>query len=286
MGVWDNPDDIDFESLPNQFVLKVNWGWGQNIIVKDKSKLDIEETKDKLRNWLEPFSNHYYTNFEWKYKNIPPKIICEQFMKDDIFDYLTVYKIFCFSSKPYMFQVILNDRQEDEKVNYYDLNWNKLDIKQQFPNFDFNLKEPHNKNLMIELSEKLSEPFKPFVRIDFFEINNRLYLSEFVFYSDNGCEKFTPNDWDLKLGNLIKLPKEKKIEYDILDRDILIRQASLLEPLYLKYKQSESKSNFYLNKYYKLKNNLFSLFGFLNEDDYITIFILGIKIVIKKSSNM
>ncbi|WP_338420398.1 ATP-grasp fold amidoligase family protein [Brachyspira aalborgi] len=78
IGVWDKVEDIDFNSLPKQFVLKVNWGSGQNIIVKDKSKLNIEETKNKLNGWLKPFSNHYYYSYEWQYKDIEPKIICEK----------------------------------------------------------------------------------------------------------------------------------------------------------------------------------------------------------------
>lgn len=307
LGVWDNPDDINFDSLPNQFVLKVNWGWGQNIIVKDKSKLDIEKTKEQLKIWLDPFSNHYYTNFEWKYKNIPPKIMCEKFLKDDIFDYLTVYKVFCFSGKPYLFQVILNDRAENEQINYYDLNWNKLELKQQFPNFDYNLQKPHNIDLMMELATILSKDFLPFVRVDFFSVNNFLYLSEFVFYSDNGCSKFTPDSWDTILGDMINLPKEKKIEYDTLDRDTLVKQAALLEPLIIRYKELENKIKFKDNiiksKDEEIQNlnknintmmlninwfNCLTLFSISNNKDYIRIIILGIKFtfrVNKKSIN-
>ena len=98
IGVWDKVEDIDFASLPEQFVLKVNWGSGMNIIVKDKSKLDIEDTKKKLKKWINPFSNHYYYSFEYSYKHIEPKIICEKYIEQvdgDLFD----YKLTCFNSK-------------------------------------------------------------------------------------------------------------------------------------------------------------------------------------------
>ena len=313
LGVWDKAEDINFDSLPNQFVLKVNWGWGQNIIVKDKTKLNIEEVKNKLNNWLEPLSNHYYFSFEWKYKNIPSKIICEELLQDDIFDCLTVYKVFCFSGEPYLFQVILDDRTENERINYYDLKWNKLNLKQQFPNFNDELKKPYNINLIINISQILSKDFLPFVRIDFFEANKKLYLSEFVFYSDNGYAAFEPKDWDLKLGNMIKLPKEKKIEYDVLDRDTLIQQAVLLEPISEKYKELgyvlKYKDNLIeekdaiIEEYEKIINknidenlnniklnsnwfNFLTLFAISNNDEYVRIILFGIKFTFRVNENI
>ena len=311
LGVWDNPDDIDFDALPNQFVLKVNWGWGQNIIVKDKSTLNIDETKEKLRNWLFPFSNNYYGSFEWGYKNINPKIICETFISDKKLSTLTVYKVFCFSSKPHTIQVILDDRNENERTNFYDLNWNKLEIRQIFDNFDDYCEKPAQLDNMLLLSEKISEGFSNFVRIDFYQSGDKLYFSECAFYPDNGIGKFEPEEWDYKFGELLKLPKEKKIEYDTLDRNSLIQQAALLEPISIKYKELEnkikskdniikSKDDIIKSKDDEIQNlnknintimlninwfNCFTLFSISNNKDYIRIIILGIKFTFKVNEN-
>ena len=286
IGVWDKVEDIDFASLPEQFVLKVNWGSGMNIIVKDKSKLDIEDAKKKLKKWINPFSNHYYYSFEYSYKHIEPKIICEKFMKNKAFDNLTVYKIFCILSKPYMFQVILDDKTENEKINYYDLNWNKLELKQNFENFDYNLNKPEQLDKMIELAKELSKDFKYFVRVDLFEIENKIYFSEFTFYTDNGIAKFTPASWDNKLGELIELPKEKIIEYDFIDRETLLKQSYNLEFMAKDYQNLENKlnsreyTNYEVEKL-KLNSNWWTLFGISNNKEYLRLTLFGIRISIK-----
>ena len=238
IGVWDRVEDIDFDKLPNQFVLKVNWGSGQNIIVKDKSQLDIEEAKNKLRYWMQPTSNHYYYSYEWPYKNIVPKIICEKYITNNT-ENLTVYKIFCFDSNPYLFQVIINDKTANERINYYDLDWNRLALKQNYDNFDFDIQKPKYLNLMLKFSRILSENFPYFIRIDFYETNDRIYFSEYTFYSDAGYAKFTPDYWDKKLGDLINLPKEKKLEYDVLDKESIIKEACNLEPIVKQYRDLE-----------------------------------------------
>ncbi|SHN66630.1 ATP-grasp fold amidoligase family protein [Desulfovibrio litoralis] len=204
LAVWDKPDEIDFDKLPNEFVLKVNWGSGQNIIVRDKSKMDIDKIKEKLSKWLKPESNHYFFSFESGYKNIEPKIICEKYV-GELAENLTCYKIFNFSSKPYLIQAVFDDKTKEETINYYDLDWNKLDLKQNFPNNDKNVSKPKNLAKMLELAEKLAAPFKYFVRVDFFEVGDKVIFSEFTFFSDNGMAAFTPDSWDNKLGDLIHL---------------------------------------------------------------------------------
>ena len=286
IGVWDKVEDIDFNSLPEQFVLKVNWGSGMNIVVKDKSKLDIEDAKRKLKKWINPFSNHYYYSFEYSYKYIEPKIICEKFMKNKNFDNLTVYKIFCLSSNPYMFQVILDDKTENEKINYYDLNWNKLELKQNYENFDYNLDKPKLLDKMIEIAKELSKDFKYFVRVDLFEIEGKIYFSEFTFFSDNGIAKFTPASWDTKLGELIKLPDNKKIEYDFIDRETILKQLCNLEFMVKDYRDLENKLNSreYTNdevEKLKLNSNWWTLFGISNNSEYLRLTLFGIKLSFK-----
>ncbi|MCZ9874328.1 ATP-grasp fold amidoligase family protein [Brachyspira hyodysenteriae] len=291
IGVWDRVEDIDFDSLPNQFVLKVNWGSGQNIIVKDKSTLNIEETKNKLEYWMKPTSNHYYYIYEWPYKNIKPKILAEKYVMDENLNNLTVYKTFCFNSEPYLFQVIINDKTPDEKINYYDLNWNKLILKQNYQNFDYDLKKPEALNLMIDIAKKISKDFPYFIRIDFYQINEKIYFSEYTFYSDAGIAKFEPEEWDIKLGNIMTIPKNKKIEYDFIDRETLINQAANLEPIVKQYRDLEENYNKLKPleekiKLYSKKFNLFTIFNidilsFTSNKEYFIFTILGIKIVFK-----
>ena len=203
LGVWDSPDDIDFDKLPNQFVLKVNWGSGQNIIVKDKSKLNIEETKAKLREWLRPHSNHYYFGFEWCYKNIKPKIIAEKYIEQlngDLYD----YKFFCINGKAKILEFI-TDRYTNQANNFFDKDLQKLSLQYDGKrNSDICLKKETTLSIK-QLAEKLAQPFN-FARTDFYEVNNKIYFGEITFYSANGIGKFEPVEWDYKLGEMLTLP--------------------------------------------------------------------------------
>lgn len=207
LGVWDKPEDIDFDMLPDKFVLKVNWGSGQNIIVKDKSKLDIQEALQKLRKWMEPHSNHYYMGFEWCYKNIQPKIIAEEYIEQQngpVYD----YKFFCFNGNPQIMYIAVDSFDYSIMcINYYDINFNKLDLIKHYPNTENPLEKPVYWDNMIEISKKLSKDF-PFARVDFFDTGKKLFVGEITFYPGNGMDKFEPAEWDYKLGEMLKLPVE------------------------------------------------------------------------------
>ena len=207
LGVYDSPDEIDFDSLPNQFVIKVNWGWAQNIIVKDKSQLDIKETKEKLYNWLKPEANHYFYSFEWSYKNIKPKIIIESFIQqinNDLYD----YKFLCYNGVcKNLF--IISDRFKNKYCDFYDSNYNILPFKRVFENSPQGIPKPVNFNTMLVLSETLAKDF-PFVRVDFYNVEEKIYFGELTFSPGNGMEAFTPLEWDYKFGNLIDLKQIKK----------------------------------------------------------------------------
>lgn len=202
LGVWDSPDDIDFDALPNQFVLKVNWGSGQNIIVKDKSKLNIEEAKEKLRKWVKKESNHYYDFLEWAYKDIQPKITCEKYI-EQMDGKLIDYKFFCNWGEP-KFLFLGIDRYIDTKFNFYDLDWNLLPVKNHYKVSTTPIPKPKNYDKMLELSKKLSADF-PFVRVDLFEIDEKIYFGELTFYHFNGTEPFEPVKWDYKFGDMIDI---------------------------------------------------------------------------------
>ncbi|MEI0510823.1 ATP-grasp fold amidoligase family protein [Brachyspira intermedia] len=234
--VYDNAEDIDFNVLPNQFVLKINWGSGQNIIVKDKSTLNIEETKNKLKYWMEPANNHYYGSFEWAYKNIKPKIICEKYIEQfdgNLYD----YKIFCFNGEPKYVKVNI-EHIPVYKECFYDINWNKLELETISSNsilYEGNVEKPICFDLMIEIAKKLSKDFV-FIRVDFYIIENLLKIGELTFYPSNGMSKFKYKKWDYELGELLTLPKEKKIEYDYIDIKTLMDQVIILEPCIYQYR--------------------------------------------------
>ncbi len=208
IGVFDSVNEIDFERLPDKFVMKINWGSGQNIIVKNKSKLNIEETKEKLNNWLKPENNHYYNFLEWVYKNIKPKILIENFIES--FDDLIDYKFLCYNGNPKnMFMVQNRTMGKNMNVTFYDLDFNMLPFNRYYKR----TKNPAKKSLlwddMLKCAKILSKPF-PFVRVDFYVTkNNNLKIGELTFYPGNGTEIFDPIEWDYKLGEMLILPDKK-----------------------------------------------------------------------------
>lgn len=205
LGVYNTPDEIDFDKLPNQFVMKVNWGSGQNIIVKDKSILDIKDANKKLTEWIKKNSNHYYFSFEWSYKNIKPKIIIEKYI-EEMSGSLLDYKFFCFNGIPTYVQIDV-DRFTNHKRCFYDMNFIKQNFTTYYPLYTGNIDKPENFEAMIEFSKILSKNF-PFARIDFYNLNGNIKFGEITFYHGNGMEPFTPAEWDYKLGDMLKLPFE------------------------------------------------------------------------------
>ena len=284
LGVWDKAEDIDFDSLPKQFVLKVNWGSGMNIVVKDKSKLDIEDAKNKLKKWINPFSNHYYASYEYSYKYIEPKIVCEKYMKDLNTDNLIVYRIYCFDGIPKYIHAITDAHTGMDRCNIYDTKWNKLDLVYIFDNTDYEIPKPEKLNLMLDLASKLSKEFVH-IGVDFFSINNQIYCSELTFYTNAGLTPFEPKEWDYKFGECINLPKDKKVEYDFVDRETLLKQSYNLEFMVKDYRDLEINNNLGINnneiQKLKLNSNWWTLFGISNNDEYLRITLFGIKFSIK-----
>lgn len=204
LGVWDKFEDIDFEALPNSFVLKCTHDSGGLVICKDKSQLDLAAAKSKIERSLK--RNYYKHGREWPYKNVKPRIIAEEYMEDENSkESLNVYKVMTFSGEPKIIQTIQNDKKSNETIDYFDTNWNLLDLRQNFPNSEIKLSKPEKLEEMLSLSRLMGEGFS-FLRIDFYEVNGKVYFSEFTFYSDSGTAKFKPCEWDEKLGDYIKLP--------------------------------------------------------------------------------
>ena len=200
IGVYDSFDDINFEKLPKQFIIKCTHDSGGLVIVKDKNKLDIEKTKKKINKSLK--KNYYYCGREWPYKNVKPRIIIEKYMEDNKTKELRDYKFFCFNGIP-KFMFLATDRQKNQtKFNFYDMNFNLLPFTQGHPNDLRKISKPEKFDEMVALSKKLSVNI-PHVRVDFYEINGKVYFGEMTFYHYSGFTKFDPEEWDEKFGNYI-----------------------------------------------------------------------------------
>lgn len=206
LGVWDNSDAIDFNALPNQFVLKCNHNSGVGLcICKDKSKLDIERTKEGLRRGLK--QDYYLTGREWPYKNVPRKIIAERYLVDQNTNEIIDYKFHCFNGDPFYCQVFF-DRHTSEKTVFYNMNWEKQEIgRPNIEPYKGEYPQPQNFSLMMELARKLAKNL-PYARIDLYDVMGHVYFGEITFFPASGFNPFVPDRWDLIWGDLIKLPKK------------------------------------------------------------------------------
>lgn len=205
IGIYNNFDEINFEELPNQFVIKCTHDSGGIVICKDKSKLNIDEARKKINRCLN--KNYYYIHREWPYKNVKPRIIIENLLEDENNEDLIDYKFMCFKGKVKCSFVCLNRRsKEGLKIDFYDLEWNKMPFERHYHNSNIILEKPKNYNKMIELAEKLSKNI-PFVRVDFYDVKGKIYFGELTFYPGSGFEEFTPEEWDKKLGDMLIIPE-------------------------------------------------------------------------------
>lgn len=209
IGVYDKFDDICFDRLPNQFVIKCTHDSGGLVICKNKRKLDIVQTKKKIEKSLK--RNYYNVSREWVYKDIKPRIIIEKYMENENKSGLIDFKFFCFNGTPKFLYV--SEGLEDHST-----------AKISFLNMDFQLEsfrrkdyrpfndisevfKPVNYDKMVELAGELSENF-PFVRVDFYEIKGKIYFSEFTFFPCSGMLPFEPEEWDRIIGNWLTLPEK------------------------------------------------------------------------------
>lgn len=208
LGVWDSVDEIEWDKLPNQFVIKVSSDSGGIVVCKDKQTLDIEKAKEKLTNgWGK---NYYVHNKEYPYRDLTPRIIAEEYKEDESGYELRDYKIFCFNGEPKIL-FVASDRQkasEDTKFDFFDLNWNHLPFTNGHPNSKEHIAKPKNFEEMLEIAKKLSVGI-PQVRIDLYNCNGQIYFGEITFFHWSGMTAFDPVEWDFKLGKMIKLPCDK-----------------------------------------------------------------------------
>jgi hypothetical protein len=202
IGVWDKFEVIPFNQLPKKFVLKATHGSGYVYVCKDKSNLDRTSLAKTANNWLK--ESFYKTTRESQYKNCQPRIIAENYLEDASGD-LRDYKFLCFNGQPEIIQVDL-ERFSDHHRDFYDLNWNPMKLSMTYPNSGKIILKPDTLQEMIALAKKLSRPF-PFVRVDLYSVDNKVYFGELTFTPANGISTFHPQDYDLRLGQLVDLEK-------------------------------------------------------------------------------
>ena len=202
-GVYDSFDEIDFDKLPNQFVIKTNHSSGWNIIVKDKKIFDKKKAKRKIERWLKR-DYGLWSEFEIHYSPIVPKIIIEKYVVDSAGE-LNDYKFLCFDSECKYFWMDF-DRTSNHKRNVYDLNWNLQPWNQfTYGNYEGIVEKPKNLDKMIEIAQILCRGFKH-VRVDLYNVDGNIYFGEMTFTNGSGFEGIFPEEYDYKLGELIKLP--------------------------------------------------------------------------------
>lgn len=203
--VYDNVDDINFEELPNEFVLKCNHAAGYNIICKNKKELDVLETKKQLKKWLK---DDYWKQYaEVNYKNIHKKIICEKYLENKSKTDLEDYKFYCFNGKA-QFVMICIGRNTSEKTQYYfmDKDWKIMKINAYGLNApeNLNIEKPANIREMFNYAEKLSKTF-PFVRVDLYNVDGKIYFGELTFTPAGCVDNKYIGDAQKVLGDMIKL---------------------------------------------------------------------------------
>lgn len=204
LGVWDSAEEIDFDSLPNQFVLKTNHDSGAVIICKDKSKFNIDEARKKLAASLK--RDYYILGREWPYKDVKRRILAEKYMVDESGYELKDFKIFCFDGKPAFIQVDF-DRFADSghKRNLYSTNWEILDFQYGYPSVrSHTIERPVNLEEMLQCASTLSKGH-PFLRVDFYSINGSSKFGETTFFPECGFGKFEPSSADEKYGQNLKI---------------------------------------------------------------------------------
>ena len=209
LGVWDDPDKIDFNALPDRFVLKCNHNSGLGMyICKDKKKMNIEKVKEELRKGLK--QNYFKGNREWPYKDVPRRIIAEQYIDPapNVQD-LPDYKWFCFNGQPKYCQVIQN-RNTKETIDFFDVDWNHQDFigfAKEAVNADATPARPFNLDTHLRIACELSKGI-PFSRIDLYETGQHTYFGEITLYPASGMGELRPNQYNEVLGKMLVLPGE------------------------------------------------------------------------------
>lgn len=210
LGVWDRYEDIDWDSLPNQFVIKCTHDSASIIICKDKSKFDPSKHAWKYNDVFMKRDYYHFENKQWAYKDLKPRIIAEEYIEDDRYDSLSDYKLYCFNGVAKGVYVTIN-RFTNLSVSMYDMDWNLMPFEHIHPNRGEKITKPKCLEEMTVLAEKIAKFIdNPYVRIDFYEVCGKVYFGEVTFYPEGGMCYFKPEEWDYTMGSWLDLSTCKK----------------------------------------------------------------------------
>ena len=205
-GVWDRFEDIDFDQLPDRFVLKCTHDSAGYVICRDKSAFDFEKARKKITKCLN--TNFFYVGREWPYKNLKPRVLAEEYMEDHTLHELRDYKFFTFDGVPKVMHLVSNrqNTQEETYGDFFDMDYQHLDFTMGHPNAPKPPQKPANFEKMKEFARILAEG-TTHLRVDFYEVDGQLYFGELTFYQDSGIARILPEKWDRTLGDWIRLPE-------------------------------------------------------------------------------
>ena len=208
-AVYDDANQVNFDILPNKFVVKANHTNSDNLIVTDKDSLDKQKAIKRFKKWLG--KNQYYRKGqEWAYKDVKPKLVIEKFLKEKDKNTLVDYKFYCFNGVPKFIDVHI-DREEDHKQGCFDLEFNLLPFgkSKSYKSISSDIEKPSNLEEMVKLSEILADKF-PFVRVDFYSVNGKSIFGEMTFYPSDARKSFYPDEYNLIVGDYFQIPKLEK----------------------------------------------------------------------------
>lgn len=201
LGVWDRYEDIEWEKLPNQFVLKCTHDSASIVVCKDKCTFNPSKYAWKYNEVFMKRDYYHFENKQWVYKGLKPRIIAEEYIEDDKYDSLADYKLYCFNGVARGVYVTVN-RFTNISVSMYDMDWNLMPFEHIHPNMGDKIAKPTQLALMKELAEKVAHYIdNPYVRVDFYETNGKVYFGEVTFYPEGGMCYFKPEEWDYKMGS-------------------------------------------------------------------------------------
>ncbi len=205
-GVWDRAADIDFDALPDAFVLKVNWGWRMNILCPRKADLDVPGARAQLTEWMR--RSYYWTSREWSYKRIKPRILCERLLIDSTLITPTEYGFHCFAGEPRFIRAS-RDRATQLTTDTFDLTWQSTPFSINRPDCRRVVARPGNFDEMVECARRLSAGW-PFARVDFYEVDGRTVFSELTLHPAAGMSRFIPPEYDCHWGDALQLPRPQR----------------------------------------------------------------------------
>jgi hypothetical protein len=205
-GVWDHPDAIDFDRLPETFVLKISGGWNMNLFCRDRGRFDVDGARRQLASWLR--RPHYWLHREWAYKNIKQRIIAERLLVDTNGREPLDFKVNCFNGEP-RFVGVHFDRLRGHRRDFYDLEWRVMPFtKLSNPSTGQSMPKPPNFDEIVECARRLAGDF-PFVRVDFLSVDHRTVFGEFTWYPAAAYNRFRPESYDRYWGDALVLPARR-----------------------------------------------------------------------------